>query len=520
MPISKYAVEKYVKRKVDNHDWMKKLKIEEVNEELTSFNWCFHTPPFLHQKVCFLIGIAYPEFLWMLDMGTGKTKIMLDLIRYYREIGKFKRALVLVPNVANIQNWCDEIDIHQPTLSYTAMDGTTEKRWELLSREVDINIINYAGLLYLGTKKGFKLVGPKDKKRRVPCRVIDPEALAALAEIFDTLILDESTAIGNHASLTTKIIEKLTPYYEFKWAATGTPFGRDPTPLLTQFRAIDNGETLGTTLGMFRAAFFNTKKNYWGGYEHKFDKRKERGLHRLLKHRSIWYDESECGDLPKKVYRLRKVSFPEDQQTYYERILKDIRGGDSTTNLLFKNNFIKMRQIASGFLNHKDLDTGKQTLIKFRKNPKLDELELIIDEINPTRKMVIFYEFTKSGEYITALLKKKKIKHVWLYGGTKDAAAIVTQFKLDPETTHMVVNNQSGAYGLNFQVANYEVFYESNVRPEIRRQGEKRCHRTGQTRRVFIYDIIVRHSVEEKIQRFLSEGKDLFNALVKGTEKL
>ena len=84
----------------------------------------------------------------------------------------------------------------------------------------------------------------------------------------------------------------------------------------------------------------------------------------------------------------------------------------------------------------------------------------------------------------------------------------------------MVVNISSGGEGLNLQVANYCIFVVTTERPDTRRQALKRTHRTGQEKHVFLYDLVMKNTVELKILQFLEEGKNLFSALVEGTESL
>jgi SNF2 family DNA or RNA helicase len=94
------------------------------------------------------------------------------------------------------------------------------------------------------------------------------------------------------------------------------------------------------------------------------------------------------------------------------------------------------------------------------------------------------------------------------------------RFQRDAACRFLLLNNQSGALGLNLQVANYVIFYERPVSPIVSQQAEARCLRTGQQRTVFFYDLVAKGTVDEKIARYLEEGKDLFNAIVAGKETL
>jgi len=98
---------------------------------------------------------------------------------------------------------------------------------------------------------------------------------------------------------------------------------------------------------------------------------------------------------------------------------------------------------------------------------------------------------------------------------------VLHDFQTNPYTKVLVANSKSGGAGLNLQVANYAIFYESPVSPIVRQQAERRCHRDGQQHStVFLYDLYVAHSIEEKILRYLSQGEDLLKAVVDGRESL
>jgi SNF2 family DNA or RNA helicase len=73
--------------------------------------------------------------------------------------------------------------------------------------------------------------------------------------------------------------------------------------------------------------------------------------------------------------------------------------------------------------------------------------------------------------------------------------------------------------GLNLQVGSYAIFYESPVGVIPRAEAEGRIHRTGQQNRCFIYDLVVKDSVDELILNFHKTGGDLWKALVDNPQK-
>jgi SNF2 family DNA or RNA helicase len=186
-----------------------------------------------------------------------------------------------------------------------------------------------------------------------------------------------------------------------------------------------------------------------------------------------------------------------------------------------KNYYSKCRQVASGFVYESLTDSETRDVITFSENPKLEALEEIINDVPYDCKVVIFHVFNQSGQAICDRLKKMKIKYAamnTLASGKK--VDEYKKFKEDPKVKVLVVNIASGGEGLNLQVANYCIFFENTDRPDIRKQALKRTHRTGQEKHCYVYDLIMKASVELKILQFLEEGKSLFSALVEGSVDL
>jgi SNF2 family DNA or RNA helicase len=521
MAIAQATRKAFVERKLDSCHWMKELSEAKVDRMLAKLDPppVFHTKPYLHQKVLFLIGLHYPHYLPLLDMGLGKSKIMLDLISYRKRIKKFKRAIVMVPNVANIESWLDEVRIHAPRLKATGLFGGSADRRRTIEfiDDSDIFIINYAGLVHMLSERQLK-----PGKRKGGTLRPSKKMCSEFIKEFDTIILDESTAVRHKGTLAFRICSFLARRCEYRYALTGTPFGRDPHDLWGQFYVIDRGATLGATLGIFRECFFDSSVNYFGGYEHKFDRKLEGLLHRTIQHRSISYQSDELSylNLPPAVFTKRRVKMTKEVEHLYKTGVQEIQyAAKLGQRMQIERHFMQLRQLASGFLyqgKKNEDDPGPKQVVDFDPNPKIEALLEIVDSMPPKSKMVLFNEFVHSGDLISQALKAAKVGHARLYSGTKDATKEVKTFKLDPKCRVFLINSQSGAFGLNLQNANYCVFYESPVSPIVRKQAERRCHRIGQKNRVFYYDLICKGSVEERILGFLREGKNLFEALIRG----
>jgi len=443
-------------------------------------------------------------------MGAGKTFITLWLISYYKRLKEVERSLVIVPNVINIQGWQEEIENHT-NLKATLLYGSKNERELLLESDADIFVINYDGLQTLMAD-----FGPSSKKRGKKERIINEKKAYDFADLFDLVVFDEIHRTKNHRSLTFKLCNIIASSCKYRYGLTGTPFGRDPHDLWTQFYLVDRGQTLGTTLSLFRSAFFTQKRNHWGGYDYKFDIKKEDLLNKILQNKSIRYEDKEFADLPPVVHTVIPLRLADDALQYYrETVLESMNA--AIDGVARENYYVKWREICSGFIYVKDQETQEKRELTFSHTEKLDALEEILDDIPKDSRLIIFHIFNKSGEIICDFLTKKKIKFAAINSTSEeDAVTSYKKYQTDSKIKILVANLASGSTGLNLQSANYVIFWEPTDRPIWQKQAEKRVHRHGQTKRVYYYHFITKYTVEEKIRQFLIEGKNLFDALITG----
>lgn len=511
--IRKAVVRKFLEQPRKDFRGWKKLSVRELNEKAAELPV---TPPIWGtlrklQKVCFLIGVKTRRFYYLNDTGTGKTVLSIALACYFRKLGLVRTNLVLVPKKVNKEEWVDQINEHSPSTSYCVLTGPSTKKWEQLrATKATLVIETYAGF----TRMVCKLVAPKKGKARKKLQP-DKKLVRELAELIAGLYLDESTFIKNHRALPYRICRQISKTAEVVFPLTGTPFGRDPIDLWAQMFVVDRGETLGQTLGLFRATFFTEHVDYWGRSTYVFDKKKKPLLNRVLANRSIRYEADEA-DLPRVVPVIKKVTLPQDIQTYYNQARGAVIAAHGNYQEM-KNAFLRMRQLSSGFLGYVDDETGAKAKFEFPTNPKLDMLLGIVEAIPRHQKIIIYIDFIFSGRKIGAELDNLGIEHADLYGVVKNEGEVLRRYKADPKCNTLLLSNSTGGFGLNLQVTKYGIYYESPVSTIVRRQTERRFIRQESPHQtVFRYDLVARGTADEQILLYHKQGGDLFQAIVQG----
>jgi len=464
------------------------------------------------QKICFLLGARFKKFAFINDTGTGKTVLSIALTRYFFAAGVSGKALVLVPNRPNKGEWGREMQKHAPSIPYVILRGSSIQKWETL-RKTDARIVieTYAGLVRMLCDKSK--LKKKNRMRLKPNR----RKVLEMRKLVSGLILDEVTYAKNPRKLPYRVCKQLAKSAEFLFTLTATPFGRDPEDIWAQMFLVDNGYTLGETLGLFRAAFFKAKDNFWGGVDYTFDKKKNKLLHQFIRDRSIRY-EANAADLPRMVPIYKPVSLPSSAESYYESAKQKLIAAHGNFQEQ-KNAFLRMRQISSGFLGYKDDESGERAEFEFPKKPKLELLLSTILTIPKKHKIIVFTEFNYSGMMVQRELAHLGIKSGYIYGKTKDDEAERRKVEEDPECQVLILG-QTGRMGLNMQVFKYGMFFESPVSAIVRKQSNRRVERQGSKHgTVFLYDFVTRGTVDEQILEFHREGADLFRAIIDGRAK-
>lgn len=515
MLIDRRAVSAFLERELDDFTWMKRLRREALERELSSLRVPphFKTKPWLHQLVCFYIGLMKPRFLFLLDMGLGKSKIFADLITQTQREKNLEGAIITVPRLLNVDSWVEDLEKHSDLEPWRIdVNDIEEKRERLLNPKGDVTIIDYQGLTLALSKKGQVYKG----RKYVNGLVRDEKLLKHFYKQYNWFGADEIHKLANTESIWFDLCERISERMEYAYGATGTIFGKDPEALWPPFYLIDRGATFGENKGLFRASFFTTKMNPWKGVQYFYDERMDGRLHEMLQNSSIRYSEDEVPeiDLPPLVPREHKLDMTDEQRGHYLRALEGlINAGGKLADL--DAQWLRMRQITSGYLVWKD-EAGEH-LKYFKENPKLEDLEATIENCGDS-KIVIGYVYTHTGRMIVKRLKELGIDHEWLYGGTKDPGAARRRFLNDPKCRAFVMNDEAGGTGNDGlqKVARYMYLYETPSDPKARSQIVKRVHRPGSTRRVFIYDAVMKGSVDRGILDGIKEGVDIYQRVVNG----
>ena len=182
----------------------------------------FKTKPYAHQLKALQMSWNKQSFAYFMEMGTGKSKVLIDNISMLYDAGKINGAVIVAPKGV-YKTWYDnEIPTHLVDhVKYKAVlwqSNVNKKQEKLLSElfkpEIDLHIL-IVNVEALSTKKGVDFVN-----KFISCH----ETLMAI---------DESTTIKNQQAKRTKSIIKLGEVVKYKRILTGSPVTKSPLDLYT-----------------------------------------------------------------------------------------------------------------------------------------------------------------------------------------------------------------------------------------------------------------------------------------------
>ena len=455
----------------------------------------FKTPPYEHQAAILGQSWSQTNWAWLMEMGTGKSKVCIDNAAMLFEKADIDTLIVIAPKGV-YRNWANlEIPAHLPdrinaNIVVWNPANTKSNRQTLISflepsSSLKVFLMNVEAL---STSKGKKYL----------------EAL--LQKSASLLAVDESTTIKSPKAKRTKTLIKLGPLAKYRRILTGFPVTQSPLDLWAQCRFMDKAllGDCGDNFFQFQYRYAVMKKSSVG--THTFNRvvgyRDLEKLSELLKKFSSRITKDECLDLPDKVYIQRTVSLTPDQTRIYSELkefaLANLDNGEFMTAPNVMTQLLRMQQVLSG---HTKTDYGE--LVEIKDN-RLDELVSCLEEIEG--KAIIWSRFRYDIVRIKNALNKKygNGKAVDYFGDTSDDERVeaVDRFQ-NGNALFFVGNPQTGGYGLTLTAAQNVIYFSNSFDLAVRMQSEDRAHRIGQRNTVTYVDLIAEGTIDEKIVKSL-----------------
>lgn len=471
-------------------------KLNELPAE--AFKFPFKTKPMDHQARAFMLSREQKAFGYFMEMGTGKSKVIIDNAAFLFSRSEVDLLLVTAPNGVHRQ-WVDEqLPAHMPEWTgYKAAfyeSGMSKKRMAELEAVMAFRnglAVVTMNIEALSHKSGEAFLKRVLQRGRVLWAV------------------DESTRISKPSSQRTKACLRLAPLAAYRRIASGAPVTKGVEDLYTQLMFLDP-DILGFS------SFYTFRNRYcvMGGWEAKqiVSYRNVDELQRRLDGWTYRITKADCLDLPEKVYVTRTVLLSEEQKKHYENLKTEfitwIEGGEVDANLAITR-LMRLQQVVCGFL-----PTENGVIQIDKQNPRIEALMEILEQAQG--KVIVWARFKEDVRMIREALNKKKIAHVTYTGAdsSEERAAAKERFMTDPDCSVWVGNAAAGGIGLNLVVANTMVYYSNEFNADVRWQSEDRIHRIGQKNTATYIDLVAEKTVDVKILKALKNKKSVADSVI------
>ncbi len=515
--------------------------------------------PYAHQVEAFEKFKNEQFFGLFMDMGTGKSKIAIDICSYKFSKKEINACLIIAPNNVHSQWIKEQFPIHCK--------------------------IDYESFTWLSSKKNNSLV----KRRLEDFLVVEPgvrlKVLAVNVEAFQSvgilttigkyvknhkcfIIIDEATRIKSPTARRSKAIHKLNKY-GCRCILTGTPTAKSPFDLWSQFQFLranyfecnyfifqhrygvmmrginiitggkyftlidektyniaafkikklkevrlgnklmpDDYEALAVILGISEKNIHFIEANPNFSRYKRLDELKE-----YIANDVFTVTKAKCLDLPPKVYEKIFVDMPKDQRQIYDNLKTQLLAEYEGQELTVLNKIAlttRLMQICGGFFPFTD-DKGVKHIKPIGKSNA--KLEVLIADMEETgnEQIIIWAQFINELELLYKTLSKDfQFSSALYYGKTEQSERerIIKDFK-GQKIKIFIGNPQTAGFGLNLQTCTLQYFFSNSFRTENRLQAEDRSHRIGVKKTCVYKDIIMKNSIDESIFKNIATGKSL-----------
>lgn len=420
------------------------------------------------------------------DMGLGKTLQTLAHLLTEKQAGRLDRPALAVMPTSLIPNWLDEAARFTPQLKVLALHGAARQKDFAHLAEYDLILTTYALL-------------PRDSE-------------VLHAQVWSVLILDEAQNIKNPISKAAQAARDLQAGQRL--CLSGTPLENHLGELWSQFHFLLPG-------------WLGDSKTFNRDYRTPIEKHgnSERMQHLTARIKPFLLRRKKdqvATELPPKTEIVHWVDLSDGQRDVYEtvRVAMDkkvrdeiARSGVGRSQIIILDALLKLRQVCCDLrliktpLTAKALRSGSGKLISL--------MEMLEELLSEGRKILLFSQFTSMLALIEEELQQRGIGYSLLTGETTDRRTPVKDFQ-GGKVPLFLISLKAGGTGLNLTAADTVIHFDPWWNPAVENQATDRAYRIGQNNPVFVYKLIARGTVEEKIQALQKEKAVLAEAVLEG----
>ncbi len=469
-------------------------------------NYKFKTKPYEHQLDALEASWDKEVFAYFMEMGTGKSKVLLDNAAILYDKGEINALLLIAPKGV-YKNWYDsEIPDHLPdhidkkVVLWKTSDKTIKQKKllnTLFEKGSDLRIL-------IMNVESFSSGNGSDFAYKF--LAAHPKSMVAI---------DEATTIKTPTSNRTKNILSLSKHCKYRRILTGSPVTKSPLDLFSQCQFLDPWLLDHQSYYTFRARYSVCKKIQVNGRQVEIvvGYRNLGELSEKIKPFSKRILKEDCLDLPEKTYVKHYVELTDEQKKLYKQMKEEaiaFLDGKMQSSATVMTQLMRLHQITCG---HFTADDGT---IKDLPCPRLTELMNILENIEG--KTIIWSHYTHDVKRIIKEIKKVYGEDsVVDYFGETDTDARsknIKKFQTDDKCRFFVGTTHTGGYGITLTAGSNMIYFSNGYDLEKRQQSEARIDRIGQTKKMTYIDIMAQDTIDERIVKALRNKVNIANTIM------
>lgn len=451
-------------------------------------NFSFRTNPYEHQRKGLATLIKHPRWLLAWEMGSGKTFVVANRLRWGIESKEFIGPILILCPKSVMSVWPGELWKHAG-LDCTVLEGSTKDKAAILMADRKIFVTNYESLIYLRQELSEKN--------------------------FDVIVYDEIQRVKAGTSKTARNGRIVSKSARYRWGLSGTPA---PNGLVDWFGVLSALDTkiLGTESKIAFENQYCVKKELDAGIRIIVGYKNTQDLMKRVRSVSSRVTKAECLDLPPKTFVERRCVMTDTQARVYRELknkaVANLKTAEAEGILTVRNvltESLRLLQCAGGWVAD---DIGQEHPLT--PNAKMGLLEEIIEEVGE-KQLVIWCNFVAELHAVAKRLADEG-EVVTFYGGTTDAErkTALARFKAN-DARYFVGTAQSGGVGINeLVVADTMIFYSRGFRWDLYEQAVARIDRNGQLRPMTIINLIAEGTVDLKVKEAIERKGDLQELII------
>ncbi len=451
------------------------------------------TAPWGHQLRAYNFSLALPGAALLMDMGTGKSKVAVDLICNREQA--FPALIVCPLSVVGV--WPKQFKVHAgKEVEVVTLNGklSVAQKRDRAHRAIEEARVNGRNLvLVINYESAWR----------------EPFAEWALGVKWGTVLLDESHKVKAPGGQASKFCGKLAAQARWRLILTGTPMPHSPLDVYSQYRFLDR-DVFPRTFNQFKHRY--AVMGGYMGYEIE-------GWQNLDELNSLMYSVAfrvtkDILDLPEYTHVTRSVFLGAEARRAYtalaEQLVADVGAGKVTaSNVLTR--LLRLQQITSGYVRTDASEESEGGEVQVD-TAKEDTLAEVLEGIGKDEPVAVFARFHHDLDTIKRVAEKLGRRYGELSGRSRDGLAEDATMK--EEVDVLGVQISSGGVGIDLTRARYAVYYSVGFSLGDYEQSLARVHRPGQTKPVTYIHLVTAHSIDETVYENLQNKRDVVESVM------